>query len=142
MPVPVKPKEQQPLTTHACGAQKSTVSIKHGKSYKELEPVKLKQQHAKVQPMVTRSVSQQGIPNKISRKGPISYDQSVITRSEIHNVPKQLVTASSKSARINEKQYSLEFPVSYKLIASYTGFFYLVYIRRLLKMQQKFHKKK
>ena len=141
MPVPVKPKEQQRLTTHACGAQKSTVSIKHGKSYKELDPVKLKQQHPKVQPMVTRSVSQQGIPNKISRKGPISYDQSVITRSEMHNVPKQLVTESSKSARINEKQYSLDFPVSYKVIASYTGF-YLVYIRRLLKMQQKFHQKK
>ena len=73
-------------------------------------------EYAKVEPII----SQQVILDKISRKGPISSDQSVITRPGMHNVPKQLVTASSKSARINEKQYSLEFPVSYKVIAYYT----------------------
>ena len=117
MSVPVIPKEQQQLTTHAYGAQKSTVSVKHGISYRELEPVILKQQQPKVQPMVTKSVSQQVIPDKISRKGPISSHQNVITRPGMCTVPKQLVTASSKSPKIkNEKQYSLEFPVSYKVI--------------------------
>ena len=139
MPVPVKPKEQQPLMTHADGAQKSTVSIKHVKSNRELKPMKLKQQYAKVQPM--KSVSQQIIP-KISEKRTISSDQCVIIRPGMHNqgrhdVPKQLVTVSSNSARKNEKQswqiksqnleknvfskikYSWEFPVSYKVIVLY-----------------------
>ena len=110
MPVPVKPKEQQPLTTHA-----------------------------KVQPM--KSVSQQIIP-KISQKRTISSDHCGIIRPGMHNqgrhdVPKQLVTVSSNSARKNEKQswqiksqtseknvlskikYSQEFPVSYKVIVHY-----------------------
>ena len=139
MPMPVKPKEQQPLTSHADGAQKSTVSIK---SNRELQPMKLKQQYAKVQPMVTKSLSRQVIPDKISQKRTISSDQCVIIRPGMHNqgrhdVPKQLVAVSSKSARKNEKQswqkksqtsekkvlsevkYSQEFPVSYKVIVLY-----------------------
>ena len=129
MPVPVKPKEQQPLTTHADGAQKTTVSTKHEKSYRGLQPMKSKQQYAKVQSMVTKSVSQQMIP-KISQKKPISSDQHAVTRPEMHNQGRHDVLKqplSSKSARINEKQYNLEFPVSYKVIAQCNDF-YLVYI--------------
>ena len=137
MPVPIKPKEQQPLTTHAAGAQKSTVSTKHEKSYRELQPVKLKQQYAKVQPM--KSLSQQ-MKSKISQKKPISSGQRVVTIPEMHNqgrhdVIKQPV--SSKSGGVNNKQswqkksqtseknvlsevqYSQEFPVSYKVIVLY-----------------------
>ena len=71
---------------------------------------------------VTKSSSQQVIPDKISQKKLISSNQRVVTRPKMHNqgrhnVPKQL--ASTKPGRINEKMYNLEFPVSYKVITYY-----------------------
>ena len=139
VPVPVKPKEQQPLTTYADGAQKTTVSTKHETSYRVLQPMKSKQQYVNVQSMVTKSVSQQMIP-KISQKKPISTDQH---RPKMHNQGRHDVLKqplSSKSARINEKQYNWEFPVSYCLL--YCVMVFILYIYSLLKLLQTFHKKK
>ena len=133
MPVSVKPKEQQPLTTHADGAQKSIVSTKHEKSNKELQPIKLKQQYAKVQPM--KSLSQQ-TKSKVSQKKPISSGQHVVTIPEMHNhdVLKQPVSIKSEGVNskqswqkksqtleknvLSELQYNQEFPVSYKVISN------------------------
>ena len=145
--MPVK-EEQQQMTTKTYGVQKSTVSTKHEKTNRELQSAK--QQHAEVQPIITKSVSQQVIPDKISQKKPISSDQHAVTRPEMHNqgrhdVPKQPL--SSKSGRVNKKQslqkksqtfekkvfseiqYGQEFPVSYQVIilTIQCNNFYLVY---------------
>ena len=147
------------MTTKTYGAQKTTVSNKHEKTNRELQSAK--QQHAEVQPIITKSVSQQVIPDKISQKKPISSDQHAVTKPEMHNqgrhdVPKQPL--SSKSGRVNKKQslqkksqtfekkvfseiqYSEEFPVSYQVSTSLYSV--MIFIFRLFKMLQMFQKKK
>ena len=149
------------MTTKTYGAQKTTVSNKHEKTNRELQSAKLKQQNVEVQAIVTKSVSQQVIPDKSSQKKPISSDQHAVTRPEMHNqgrhdMPKQPL--SSKSGRVNKKQslqkksqtfekkafseiqYGQEFPVSYQV--STLLYSVMIFIFRLFKMLQKFHKKK
>ena len=157
--MPVK-EEQQPKTD---GPQKTIVSTKHEEKNRELQSAKLKQQHAEVQPIITKPVSQQVIPDKISQKKLISSDQQVVTRPEMHNqgrrnVPKHPV--SSKSGGVNKKQslqkksqtfekkgfseiqYGQGFPVSYQVSTLLYSVMILSCIYRLLKTLQKFHKKK
>ena len=135
-PVPVKPKEQQPVTTQANGSEQNIA--KHGIPCRQLQLAKLKQKHAKVRPLVTKSVTQQVYPDIISQKKPISSDKCVAARSERHNQnrhdtlkqvsksPNEKKTwekkphTSEQKVFSKEAQYRKEFPVSYELITYYT----------------------
>ena len=155
------------MTTKTYGAQKTTVSTKHEKTNRELQSAQqLKQQHAEAQAIVTKSVSQQVIPDKISQNKPISSDQRVVTRPKMHNqsrhdVPKQPL--SSKSGGVNKKQslqkksqtfekkvfseiqYGQDFPVSYQVSTLlYSVIIFILYIQTLAdaaKVSQKEAKK-
>ena len=103
---PSVPIQRNPLVTQKLNEPKQQLAIPN----KPQLPLSTKQQqHNQLVYMpVTKSSSQQVIPDKITQKKLISSNQHVVARPKMHNqgrrnVPKQL--ASTKPGRINEKVY-------------------------------------